>query len=262
MVKKTKRGASSLKKMRKLGKTNSVSASEKKKELVQRVALGIKGFDELVEGGVPKNSFILLSGGTGTGKTIFAMHFLASGALNGEKGVYVSLEEGYDQNNIQMRNFGMDLDELVKKKQLVILQPKVYDFDKLLESILDAIDSVGAKRVVIDSISVLELYFEDRFKTRRSLVDLAKAIKNTGATTLAISEASQDDLNMSRSGVEEFVADGVIILYLNNKENVLNRAISIRKMRATNHSLKIRPVHIKKDEGFVVYPQEESFEQF
>ncbi len=241
---------------------SSIDFSKIKMPEIERVPTGVKGFDELIEGGVPRNAFVLLAGGAGTGKTIFAMNFLAYGALNGEKGIYVSLEENYDQNKLQMVGFGMDLTKLVSNREVLVLEPKIYDFDKLIESILDAIDSVGAKRLVIDSISVLELYFEDRFKTRRSIVDLANALKKTGVTTLAISETKEEKVSMSRSGVEEFVADGVIMLLLDKKENVLNRAISVRKMRATNHSLKIRPVQIKKREGFVVYPFEESFETF
>jgi len=238
------------------------SSSEKEKNIIPRIKTGVEGFDELVEGGIPQNSFILLSGGTGTGKSIFGMNFLAHGAQNQEPGLYISLEEGFDANQSQMTLFGWDMKEMEKNKTLSILQPKMYNFDKLLEAILNSIYSLKAKRVVIDSISLLELYFEDKFKTRRSILDLAKSLKDSGVTTIAISEIDEQNGGLSREGVEEFVADGVIILYLDKKENLLNRAISVRKMRATDHSLKIHPVKIKRPGGMVIYPYEETFNEF
>jgi KaiC/GvpD/RAD55 family RecA-like ATPase len=238
------------------------SPTTPKEDLVDRVITGVEGFDELIEGGIPRSSFILLSGGTGTGKSIFGMNFLAHGANNGEPGIYVSLEEGYEENKLQMGLFGWDLDQFQKEKKLMILQPKIYNFDKLLESIQNAIYSIKAKRVVIDSISILELYFEDKFKTRRNILDLAKTIRAMGVTTLAIAEIDDVTGGISREGVEEFVADGVIILFLDKKENMLNRAISVRKMRATNHSLKIHPLKIKRPGGVIVYPFEETFNEF
>jgi len=232
------------------------------KEGFERVKTGIEGFDELIEGGIPKSAFILLSGGTGTGKSIFGMNFLAYGAKNDEPGVYVSLEEGFDENKKQMALFGWQMDEMQKQRKLQVLQPKIYNFDKLVEAIQEAIYSVKAKRVVIDSVSILELYFEDKFNTRRSILELARTLKGLNVTTLAITEADENTGKLSRDSVEEFVADGVIMLYLDRKENFMSRAISIRKLRATNHSLRIHPVQINKESGLKVYPFEETFEDF
>ncbi len=234
----------------------------KNEVIIPRVKTGVEGFDELVEGGLPVSTFVLLSGGTGTGKSIFGMNYLAHGAENGEPGVYVSLEEGYDENKLQMNIFGWDLEKLQKEKKLLILQPKMYNFDKLVESIQTAVYNIKAKRLVIDSISILELYFEDQFKTRRNILDLAKMLRSTGITTIAISETDEETSKISTQGVEEFVSDGVILLYLNRKENLMSRAISIRKLRATNHSLKVHPVKIERGKGMVVYPFEESFEEY
>jgi KaiC/GvpD/RAD55 family RecA-like ATPase len=229
---------------------------------IVRIKTGIEGFDELIEGGIPKDSFVLLSGNTGTGKSIFGMNFLAYGARNNEPGVYVSLEEGYEANKAQMNIFGWNLDELQKNDSLMIIQPKIYNFDKLVEAIQTAIYRSKAKRVVIDSVSLFELYFEDKFNTRRSLLDLAKTLKNLGVTTLAITETDEGSGRLSRDSVEEFVSDGVIVLLIDKKENQMNRAISVRKMRATNHSLKIHPIKIEKKKGIKVYPFEETFEEF
>lgn len=238
------------------------SGSLVSKSDIQRVKTGVKGFDELVEGGLLRNSFIILSGATGTGKSIFAMNFLAHGAMNGEPGVYVSMEEGYDANKVQMKMFGWDIDQLQKERKLIIMQPKIYDFDKLVEGIQDAISSIDAKRVVIDSISVLQLYFEDKFKTRRSILDMAKTLKHMDVTTIAIAEVDESTPNLTRENVEEFVADGVIVMYLDKQENLLKRGIGVRKLRSTNHSLKIHPMQIMKPNGVVVYPFEQSFSKF
>lgn len=239
-----------------------IHSLEKSDTSVSRIKTGVKGFDELVEGGLPKNSFILLSGGTGTGKSIFGINFLVEGTEAGEAGLYVSLEEGFEENKNQMKLFGFDIDKLEKEKKLFILQPKMYNFEKMLESIQNAVYSIKAKRIVIDSISLFELYFEDKFQIRRSILDIAKMLKEMEVTTLAISEIDATSGNFSREGVEEFVADGVIVLYLDKKNNLLSRAISIRKMRSTNHSLKIHPVKIKRPGGFEVFPFEETFNEF
>jgi KaiC/GvpD/RAD55 family RecA-like ATPase len=241
---------------------NNAKKLETPRNLVERIATGVEGFDTLIEGGVPKNTFILLSGGTGTGKSIFGMNFLAHGAQNNEPGLYVSLEEGYDANEMQMSIFGWDMNEMQKNKTLLILQPKMYNFDKLLETILNSIYAIKAKRVVIDSISLLELYFEDKFQTRRSILDMTKALKDAGVTTIAISEVDDKIGGISREGVEEFVSDGVIMLYMDKKENIFNRAVSVRKMRATNHSLRIHPLKIMRPGGIIVYPNEETFNEF
>jgi KaiC/GvpD/RAD55 family RecA-like ATPase len=239
-----------------------LSFAHKSNNEIIRIKTGVEGFDDLIEGGIPRSAFVLLSGGTGTGKSIFGMNFLAHGAKNDEPGVYVSLEEGFDENKKQMALFGWEMDEMQKQKKLLVLQPKIYNFDKLVESIQEAIYSIKAKRVVIDSISILELYFEDKFNTRRSILELARTLKGLDVTTIAITEADENTGKLSRDSVEEFVADGVIMLYLDKRENLMSRAIGVRKMRATNHSLRIHPVQIKKPKGMIIYPFEQSFEEF
>jgi len=229
---------------------------------IERTKTGINGFDELVEGGIPRGAFVLLSGGTGTGKSIFGMNFLASGIDLNEPGVYISLEESYDENRLQMQLFGWDIEEMQRQKKLIIAQPKMYDFDRLIELLQDAVTSIGAKRVVIDSISILELYFKDKFDTRHSIINLSTALKEIGVTTIAITEIDEGTGRLSRDSVEEFVSDGVIVLHIEKKDNIMSRAISVRKMRATNHSMKIHPMKIEKKKGIVIYPFEESFEDY
>lgn len=224
-----------------------------------RIKSGIQGLDELIEGGVPKRSLILIAGDTGTGKSTLAMNFLVEGAQNDEPGVYVTLEESASEHALRMKLFGWPIENLIAEKKLAIIQPELYDFDKLIMNIEDAVAKIGARRLVIDSITILHMYFKDPFKVRRSLLTLEKAVKNLNCTTFAVSELKQVGNDLPLTGVEEFLVDGVILLHYIKKENVYSRAMVIRKMRATNHSLKIHPVQIKRPGGVIVYPEEEVF---
>ena len=177
---------------------------------IRRVSTGIEGLDELIEGGIPEKNVVLLTGTTGTGKSIFAMEFLIEGALHDEPGVYVSLQESLEETMNQMRFFEWPVDELIKKGKLLIVQPELYNFDSLLTTIEDAIDKVSAKRLVIDSISIIGMYFEKKFKIRKSLLDLGQMLKKLGCTTIAISEVGEGQIELSPYGVEEYVSDAVL----------------------------------------------------
>lgn len=235
---------------------------EEEPKNIERIATGITGFDELVEGGIPKDSLVLLSGSTGTGKSTFGMNFIVEGIKKGEAGCYISLEEPIEETMRQMSIFNWNIKKMVADGGLALRQPELYDFDELLMTIEDAVAKVNAQRLVIDSISLISLYFQDPFKVRRAIFDLEKSIKNMGCTAIALSEVSSLEDRFSRFGVEEFVADGLILLYLIKKENVFHRGISVIKMRATNHSLKVHPFQIEAGRGIVVYPTEEVFTKF
>lgn len=227
--------------------------------IVKRVNTGIKGLDELIEGGIPEKSLLLLTGTTGTGKSIFAMEFLVEGALQGENGVYISLQESMEETIKQMRFFGWPVDKLLEEGKLLVVQPELYNFDALMTAIEDAIDRVDAKRLVIDSISIIGMYFERKFKIRKSVLEIAQLLKKLNCTCVAISEVGEGEIELSPYGIEEYIADAVIILYYAKKGSSFIRAMTIRKMRATKHSTKIHPIEIRRGEGIVVYPTEEVF---
>jgi KaiC/GvpD/RAD55 family RecA-like ATPase len=240
---------------RRTKKTNKINFD--KSTEIRRIKSGIPGLDELIEGGILEKSVILLTGSTGTGKTIFALKFLIEGALKNEAGVYISLQETPQENIDQMNLFGWPIKKLIKENKILIIQPELYNFDSLLTTIEDSVEKVKAKRLVIDAASIIGLYFENPYKVRKSLLELTELLKKLGCTTIAIDEISENEKGLSAFGVEEFITDGVIIMYYVKKPNEFIRAITVRKMRSTKHSKKIHVLQIKKPEGIVVSPDKE-----
>lgn len=220
-----------------------------------RVKSGIQGLDELLSGGFPPSSTILVTGSAGTGKTTICLNYLVQGALTyNEPGLYISLEEDPDRIIWNAKtSFSWPIEDLVKKKLLKFVRTEVYDFDKLRMLIEDEVDSIGAKRIVIDPTTVLSLYFERPLEIRRGILDLDKMLKKIGCTSFLTSEVAEGASGISAFGIEEFTSDGIIILYYVRMENVFIRALTIRKMRATKHDTGIHPIEITKD-GIVVYP--------
>lgn len=224
-----------------------------------RIRSGIPGFDDLVNGGIPEGNLVMVSGDPGSGKTAFCLGFLYRGAKDyNEPGVYISLEES-NQDVIQEASYyGYDLDSLIKKKMLHISSIALYDFDKLKNSIEEAIEGIHARRLVIDPGVVFRLFFEKELDARKTLLNLGKMLKRTNVTAVITNELSLDKLN-SLFGLEEFVADGVILLYHTKLENRFIRSIGVLKMRGTKISEKLHPIEIGAN-GLRVLSKQELFE--
>ncbi len=224
---------------------------------MERVSTGIPGLDELIEGGFPKGSVILLSGTCGTGKTLTSIQFLWHGIQNGENGVYISFEEPVEQVKESVKEFGWDLEKAEKEGKLIMMRYDPFHVEDIIDIILSSVRKVDAKRLVIDSISALGMYIRDPTEVRRSIYTLVSNIYKLGCTTILTSEILPDQLELSRFGVEEFLADGVIVYYYTRVNTYFARAITIWKMRYTNHSQRIHPYKIT-EKGVVVFPHEES----
>ena len=229
-----------------------------RKERIERVSSGIPGLDELIEGGFPKGSTILVSGGPGTGKTIFSLQFLVNGALKyGESGVYISLEEDTKRMIHYMGSiFNWPLKELMKKKKLVMIKSDIFEFEKFKILIENNVEMINAQRLVIDPITVISLFFERPLEIRRSLLDLDRLLKKLECTTLITCEIPEGRKAISSFGIEEFTSDGIIVLSFISES--FPRALQVRKMRATNHDTGVHPFEIKKT-GIVLYPLERIF---
>ncbi|MBI5554155.1 MAG: hypothetical protein HY917_05455 [Candidatus Diapherotrites archaeon] len=244
---------------------------------MERTPTGIKGFDELVEGGFPKGRSILLTGGCGTGKTIFSIQYLVEGAKTySEPGIYVTLDERPNLLRQDMLGFGWDLRKLEEQGLLTIIDGSVaktglpstednsipligFDLEKLSLEILRTSKKTEAKRIVIDSLPGVGLSFETEGEARKAVLRLCALLEQTGATTLITSEIMEGENRFGRYGVEEFVVDGIVVLHYMGIGTQSNRTLHIRKMRATAHSEDLHPIKITKN-GIVVKKIQESYE--
>ncbi len=238
--------------------------------VINRISTGIPGLDELVEGGLPKGRTFLVSGATGSGKTIFSTQYLYQGAyLYGEPGIYVTLDERPDLIREDMGRFGWDLKRLEDEKKLVIFDATVarlgipsdenaalasnsFDYKKMLLEIVRLVKSHGAKRVVVDSIATLGIYFKNPDEVRSAVLEMVYIFAKLGVTAMLVTELEANSNRYSKYGVEEFVTDGIFVLkYLDTGIQGISRTLLVRKMRATKHSSEIHPIEIK-DKGVIV----------
>jgi len=222
---------------------------------IERVKTGIEGFDQLIGGGFPRDSFILLCGNAGTGKTIFSAHFLYHGAANLlENGVYVSFGESRDAFYANMQSFGFDFEGLEREDRfrlLDMLAVKEEGISTILNMIIAAVSRINARRLVIDSYSALSQACKDPLESRIIIQTVAgKIMREMGCTTLLIEEVPVGSERIG-FGVEEFVADGVIMLKASELEGRLIRSLKILKLRGTK--LKQNKSVFTLDGGFKVF---------
>ncbi len=215
-----------------------------------RVKTGISGFDKLCQGGLVNKSVNLISGAPGTGKTIFALQFLHNGINEGEKGAYFSFEENIEDLKKDALMFGWEFDILEREKKCRFVYVYPYELTNFQSQMLNEIARLGAKRVVIDSTSAFGMALENDYEVRKSLFLIMSELKKLDCTAILTSEiVSSDNVgsNISRFGVEEFVADSVITMHNDPK----SRSLEIIKMRRTNHSKGFIPFKIT-DKGIVI----------
>lgn len=225
---------------------------------MKRIPTGVPGLDELIEGGFPESSTILLSGGPGTGKSIFSMEYLYKGAKeHGEPGVYVTLEEGPHNLWWNMQRFKWDLLSLERQNLLKIYkfepsEDMATDLDNQIKRIVDKAKEMGAKRLVIDSITSFSFWLNDPGKIRLAMYILLEELRKINCTTILTCETEGKKNQLSRFGVEEFLCDGVIVLHIMPPHHF----IYVRKMRGTDHNANVHPCQIS-DAGFTVNGKEE-----
>jgi KaiC/GvpD/RAD55 family RecA-like ATPase len=226
-----------------------------------RTATGIPGLDGVMSGGYRKNTVNLVVGGPGSGKSTFATQFLVDGIEQGESAVYISFEQTESEIISGFEQFGWGLNEKIEQKKLVFMTYTPEQVEKVLQagggSVRDVVESIGAKKIVIDSLTAFTLLHESALAQRKACISLFSAIKKWGCTALLIAEHEPDPERRSPS-VEEFEVDGVILLYNIRKGDIRQRALEIFKMRGTKHSPKLFPVAIG-EQGFVIYPDQEIF---
>lgn len=217
---------------------------------MDKLKTGLSGLDEMLFGGIPKASTVVVMGSFGTGKTTFGLQFLNQGLAEGEKGIYVSLEEDKESILADAEAHGWDLRSKLEAKQLEIVKLEPTDakvtIQRIKSELPDFIKKFGASRIVVDSVSLLNLLFDNDHDRRSNLFNLSQMVKKTGATLVMTAEVKDDNPFASRDGLIEYVADGVISLrYLELLDrNELMLSMRIIKMRRTEHSRKITPYSI------------------
>jgi circadian clock protein KaiC len=223
---------------------------------------GIQGVDEITFGGLPQGRPTLVCGSAGCGKTLFAMEFLARGAgMFDEPGVYMSFEENAEELTKNFSSLGFELNNLIKKKKLIIdyvfierseiEEAGEYDLEGLFVRLGHAIDSIGAKRVVLDTIEALFSGLKNENILRAELRRLFRWLKMKGVT--AIITAERGDKSLTKYGLEEYVADCVILLDHRVTEQISTRRFKIIKYRGSIHGSNEYPFLIDK-KGISVLP--------
>ncbi len=233
---------------------------------------GIAGLDSLFKEGIPTNSSVLIAGGTGSGKTLLTLQILCNAAREGKKCFYMSFEESEERLDNHMRKFGWDLGD--KKGNLLLQRFNLFDITRSIDAMLakqsgDLLIEVepvilpkGFKPdiIVVDSLTAIASAFYGRGETYRLYINqLFRFFEDQKITTFLISETNQDPKIYSTSGVEEFLADGVIVLYNIRSGNVREHGLEVLKMRGTEHERKIVAMQIISGKGIEIFPDQEVF---
>jgi len=252
---------------------------------IKRIETGIPGLDELLGGGFPKGRSILLTGGAGSGKSIFGIQYLYNGIIKYEEnGILVTLEEPAEVIRENMKTFGWNLKKLEDENKLVIIDAapiryrdskadteryklahkphpilgeREFGIQDITSLIHENRRKIDAKRLVFDSLTTLILHHSDLFAIRQDILTLIKTLKISEMSSLLIAESPSGD-EIGRFGVEPFLAEGVIILYMIRRGNTRIRALDIHKMRGISHSMDSTLFGIAND-GIVIYPGEKVF---
>ena len=222
-----------------------------------RRSTGVPAFDEMIEGGFPSGSLITVAGRPGTGKTIFGSQFLHSGALAGEPGMYVSMLEGRKAYFRNASRLGFDFEKLEQKGVFRFLEMPTLTAEGLpaiWEEIVRNVQEYSIVRLVIDSFTAMAQGFQTQGDLRVfTHMLLGKIITGAGCTTLMITETPSS--SAIATGVEEFIADGVILFFLVPVAGDARvRYIEITKMRGTNHQMGPIPIEIGRNGITVRHP--------
>ena len=242
----------------------------------KRIATGINGLDELVDGGFPEGRVILVIGGPGTGKTIMCSQFLYKGIYeNQENGIFVSLDESKDHFYSEMQKFGWDfrkaeeerkfafidatrmsrvamLKEELYKEESRSLRGKQLSIDRLIEDLQAKIRQVNAKRVTVDTLAALTFRFPDPIERRTAVVDLIESLADLGVTSLVTTELGY--LGLERNVLEEeFLVHGVIMMQTLFSGGTTTRAIQVEKMREAKVNPSLVPYSIDQN-GVEIFP--------
>lgn len=236
---------------------------------IEKISTGINGFDEVAHGGIPKGRTTLVSGTSGSGKTVFAIQFLVKGIMDQKDGgVFVTFEETPEDIIRNMESFGWNIQKWIEEGKFLFVDASPaeevesmevgqFDLSGFIARVLHAVKKIDASRVSIDSISALFPRYSDQVVIRRDLYRLSAKLKKIGATTILTAERVEESSGrIGRFGVEEFVSDNVILLhnYLDMVRGDRKRSVEILKFRGTTHESQDTPLLVLED-GMHVFPR-------
>ena len=236
-----------------------------------KVKTGIPGLDSIISGGMKMGRTVTVSGPPGSGKTTFGLQYLYSGAKDfDESGVYLTMSQNIDDIKNDCTSFGWDFDDLITKEKILMVDARPFKiedeligkdeslyrgeqlpFEHLTKLILSSIKRIDAKRVVIDSLTILAMQYNDQFYMRQGLQGMVQALENFGVTSLILSEYSEKD----KIPLEWFVTSGIIQLRHTRKEDSMERTIQITKMRGIKHSELIHLIELDSDGLHLLHPR-------
>jgi KaiC/GvpD/RAD55 family RecA-like ATPase len=250
---------------------------------MERASSGVKGLDDILEGGFPKARTILIVGSPGSGKTILAIQFLRAGALKGERSIYVTFDERPEQVKENMSAFSWDLDRLEAEGKIMFVDATPFRRMKtaatsgpegraglltvdalpeitlraLVENVRRLAEEEDVTRLVIDPITSLSVRYQSPVKRRRAMLMLFDALSSTGATCLVNSELRTSMLTR-KFQLEEYLSQGVVLMRTGIHEGNVVRAVQVEKMRGIAHDTQLRPYLIGQN-GIEVFAKDKVF---
>ena len=238
---------------------------------VLKIRSGIPGFDSIISGGFRPGRSVVLSGPPGSGKTTFGMQFLSSGARDfNESGIFITLSQSPSAIKNDFKSFGWDVQKLADDGRLIIIDARPFKeedgfialdeslyrgeslpFMHLTQLIMSGIKRINAKRIVIDSVTVLAMQYANSFYIRQGLQGLIQSLEDQNVSSLLVSETGDS----GKIPHEWYVASGIISLSHVRKGDTMERAVQIIKMRGMRHSEQIFPIKITETGIQVMHPR-------
>jgi len=230
--------------------------------MVDVTETGVEGLDSILSGGLVRNSTVLVSGNPGTGKSILGLQYVYNGVVeHGERGVYISFEEDADDLRQAAESVGLDRwGELVEAGDIRVYdkaQMLREDFSSTIDTLLSDFDGTDYDRLVLDSLTMFQLFFDDEKEQRTYLLKFSDILKRNGLTSLLVNEQGET-FPKTEIGLENFLTDGNIYLIQTPTGSGVNRYVWVAKMRKQDIDTNIFPMEIGAD-GITVYERASGF---
>jgi len=242
-----------------------------KESTYTKIRTGIPGFDSIISGGLKEGQAVVLCGPPGSGKTTFGLQYLYSGAMHfDEPGVFVTLSQSPQEIINDCMAIGLDLQKIIDDGKFLIIDARPFKmedgfialdeslyrgenlpFMHLTQLILSSIKRIDAKRLVIDSLTVLAMHYSNEFYIRQGLQGMTQALEEDPCTSILISENTGD----KDTPIEWYIASGIIRLNHVRKEDTMERNIQVMKLRGIRHSEQIYPIKLNEDGLHILHPR-------